>query len=225
MNSDLRLCSHNRTVSFRPVTVQDAIDLAQINPQLDEKATTWWLNHLQVEGLQHYDSKEWSQEDRIVGLLYLFFLNQDDVIRNVSYQCSHCEERHTFNADYSELVKKDMEVKEQWPSVELKINKKTYKLQPLTGKDLEDLEQLRFIEKLNEQQIRLQTVARRLGMKAEELSAMSLKDYTKLIVAADENLDKLFHGIDLVTEHDCPNGGGKSRISLPFQADDFLPRI
>jgi len=224
MLSEMRLCSHNRTVKFREITVQDAISLSKVNEKLEEKATTWWLNSLQPEE-DRFDSAEWSQEDRMLGLLYLFLLTQEDVKRNISYECTQCGERHTFLADYSFLATKNVEALEAWPSVSLLDGK--YTMEPLRGKDLEELEQLRLSETdMSDNQFKLQVLAKRLKQPADELAKLTLKEYVQLLTEADEKIGELTHGIDLTTEHECPNkGGAVSRIVLPFQVDEYLPRI
>lgn len=225
MNSEMRLASHNRTITFREVTVQDAMNLSQIPERQEEKAVTWWLNTLQ-EG-EVFDAREWSQEDRLLGLLYLFFLTQEDVKRNVSYQCGTCEERHTFLADYAELAQRNVETKDVWPTIALQDGK--YTLQPLTGKDAEELEEFRLSQpEPNQNQIRLHTIARRLQVTPEELTGLSLKAYSTLLREAEEQQEQLVHGITFTVERHCPNAkeeGEATRIVLPFQTNEFLPRI
>lgn len=221
MKHELRLASQDRTVKFRAVTVQDALDLSAISQQQEERATTWWLNTLQDEET-FYDSLEWSQEDRTLGLLFLFFLNQETVDRGVSYECSVCGENHRFNADYSELARKDVKTLDEWPTVELNGG---YKLQPLRGRDLEAIESMRLEDPNNETRLKLAAVAARLSTTPETLAKLDLGVYISLLKEADDKLSELRHGVDLVVEHPCPIGGGKTRLILPFQANDFIPRI
>lgn len=222
MKNELRLPSHDRTVTFREVTVQDALDLAGFHTNFEEKAANWWLTTLQ-DG-EVLPAEEWSQEDRIVGLIYLFFLTQDNVERQVSYNCKHCGNEHQFIADYGVLAKQELKTFDEWPTAKLKTS--NYKMQPLTGAHLAEIEILRMQDpKPTEDQIRLQVIARRLRIDAEELTKLPLKKYAAVLREAEEKLEDLRHGIDLGTTHVCPEEGLESQIALPFRTVDFLPRI
>ena len=219
MQNELRLPSHKKTVSFREPTVQDAIDLSKLNPLQEERGVTWWLNTLQDKP---YPSENWTQEDRQVALLLTFFMTQEEVSRQVTYTCRHCEDTHRFSVDYSSLATQNIEQHDKIPTVEILDGE--YKLSPLTGKDLEEIEAFRLQEPKDEQ-LRLFVISKRLGVNGEDLVKLPMKKYVALWREADENLPLLFHGIDFTSSHTCPKEGLESQIALPFQANDFIPRI
>jgi len=222
MESKLTLPSSGREITFREVTVQDSLDLSSMNPDMEERAATWWLNTLQTGEV--FDSREWSQEDRTLGLIYLFFLTQDDVKRRVSYSCDHCGERHTFTADYAILAQREVKTLESWPEIPLLEGQ--YQLRPLRGSDMEELEQMRLSTPTpTDSQIRFAVIAKRLGADPEELKSLSLTSYSQLIKEAESHLDEMEHGVSLRTTHECPEKGGETNVSLPFQINDYLPRL
>ena len=221
MQNEFRLPSQDKMITFREVTVQDALDLAQLNPKFEEKSTSWWLTNLQDGDV--YPAKQWSQEDRIVGLLYLYFLTQDDVQRRVSYTCQHCGESHTFSADYGALAKNPLNQFDVWPTAQLQDE---YQLNPLTGEDLEELEMLKLQDPApTDDQLRLQVIAKRLRTDPAQLAKLSLTKYISLMKEAESKLEEIRHGIDLTVSHICPAEGLDSQIALPFRANDFIPRV
>lgn len=222
MQNELRLPSHKRTVNFREPTVQDALDLSKINQAYEERAVTWWLNTLQ-DGKTH-PAEEWTQEDRQVALLLTFFMTQEEVNRAVTYQCRHCEETHRFSADYSALATQGIEQHNKIPSVDLLDGE--FKLSPLLGKDLEEIESFRLQQpEPSTDQLRLLVISKRLGVNGDEFAKMPMKKYVKILTEADANLEKLRHGIDFSTTHVCPKEGLENQITLPFQTNDFIPRV
>ena len=219
MLNQLRLPSHKKTVNFREPTVQDALDLSKINPNLEERAVTWWLNTLQEKP---YPAENWTQEDRQVGLLLTFFMTQEEVTRQVTYTCRHCEDSHRFSADYSALATQNIEEHDKIPTVDLLDGE--YQMSPLLGSDLEEIEAFRMTEPTADQ-LRLKVISKRLKIDSEEFTKMPMKKYVSIWKEADEKLSELHHGIDFGTTHTCPKEGLESQITLPFQINDFIPRV
>lgn len=68
-------------------TVRDCMALSDIDPDLDEAATTWYLNHMQDKEKQNgliYDSELWTGEDRRTALWWMYLSTNED--STVSYQ-------------------------------------------------------------------------------------------------------------------------------------------
>ena len=71
----------NRVISFRIPNVQDCMALADMDPELDEVATTAFLNQQQDKEKQSgiiYDSIEWTGEDRRTALWWIFLATHTD---------------------------------------------------------------------------------------------------------------------------------------------------
>ena len=77
----------SKSIHFRIPTVKDCMTLADLNPDLDEAATTVFLNQQQDReqqgGIVH-NSQEWTGEDRRTALWWIYLATHEDT--TVSYK-------------------------------------------------------------------------------------------------------------------------------------------
>ncbi|WP_070965019.1 hypothetical protein [Vibrio sonorensis] len=127
-------------VSFNEPTVADAFQFEDINPKLEQKALTEYLNHMLSDGQDH-DSKNWTVYDRITALMWIYVLSRDDRSVLMTYQCKYCNEEHGVPVDLASLFKSlvyaGREMKEPFEFGNLKGV-----IVPLRGYAMERLEQL-----------------------------------------------------------------------------------
>lgn len=132
-------------IIFRSPTVSDSMEYIDISPEDMERVTTQYLNALQVGALN--DSGLWTQQDRRTALWWIFVNSRDDAYLTYTYDCGHCGKVHHADVDMSELGE-TITLLTVPPFVECSIPVEgvptNWKICPLSGRDAEVLERIRF---------------------------------------------------------------------------------
>lgn len=134
----------NKVIQFRAPTVRDSMAIADLNPDLEEAATTQYLNNQQDaerQGGQTFDSRLWTGEDRRTALWWMFIATQTDP--TLSYRFEKNGEEHYVDLDLRDLgeTATTLSIK---PEVEITFTVKGVEhkglVKPLNGYALEQIE-------------------------------------------------------------------------------------
>ncbi|MDC5753623.1 hypothetical protein [Vibrio europaeus] len=128
------------TVSFNEPTVKDCFQFSDINPKLEQKAMTDYLNHMMVDD-QEQNSANWTVFDRQTALVWIYVLSRDDKTVYQKYDCQHCNEEHGTPLDITHLFS-NLTHAERSMSEPFEINDLKGVIVPLRGYAMEHLERL-----------------------------------------------------------------------------------
>ena len=139
---DYTLCEDGETnVSFQEPTVRDCFQFSDLNPKLEQKAITDYLNHMMSEG-QQQDAKTWTIFDRQTALVWIYVLSRDDKTVLQKYDCGHCGEEHSSPLDLTRLFG-NLTHAERSMSEPFELSGLKGSFVPLRGYAMEHLEQLK----------------------------------------------------------------------------------
>ncbi|MGL5294177.1 MAG: hypothetical protein ACRC9V_10505 [Aeromonas sp.] len=91
----------SKKIRFRVPTVDDCLDFSDLRPELEESAATDYLTQLQIGDVS--DPREWTAQDRVAALWWIYVGFRDDTELEYEYECPHCGEAHTDTIDLVEL--------------------------------------------------------------------------------------------------------------------------
>jgi len=128
-----------KIIHLREATVQDVIDLADIDIFHEEQGTTLFLNQMQDRETR-IDAKTWTAEDRRTILFWHWIHTAKDTSMALTYECDYCGGKHTFLQDMRVLGQGYTTL--SGDAVRELRNGLTVK--PLTGADMEYLERGRL---------------------------------------------------------------------------------
>lgn len=136
--------NRSKKIVFRGPTVADCLDFCDLRPELEELATTDYLNQLQ-EGVMD-DSALWTAQDRRTALWWIFVSSSVDTTLPYSYECQHCGETHSVDIDLVDLD--DAVVMLDGPAYregEIRVNGeyKPARFHPMDGRAMVHMEGLR----------------------------------------------------------------------------------
>lgn len=90
-------------IYLREATVKQALGFSDSRESHSEKATTQFLNEVQIP--EHFtDSREWTEGDRITALLWYHIHVTDDPSVSLPYECSFCGTSHSNYFDIRQLT-------------------------------------------------------------------------------------------------------------------------
>lgn len=132
-------------ISFRGPTVADCLDFCDLRPELEEQATTDYLNQLQ--DAPRDDAALWTAQDRRTALWWIYVSNSSDTTLPYSYECQHCGETHHVDIDLVDLD--DAVIMLDRPAYlegEVRVNGeyKPARFHPMDGRAMVHLEGLRM---------------------------------------------------------------------------------
>mgnify|MGYP005991548919 CR=1 FL=1 len=132
---------------FKEPTVADCVEFSGLQEIREEALTSVYLSHL-LEG--DGDPRDWTAEDRRTALWWIWVHinteSEDATKLKFDYHCPHCEKEHATKVDLVELdeglVMLD-KLPEKTGCVPYEGKELEFKIKPLTGHDLEAIEELR----------------------------------------------------------------------------------
>ncbi|HHY0551945.1 TPA: hypothetical protein ACVU5P_004264 [Vibrio parahaemolyticus] len=134
-------------VHFRTPTVDDAINIASLDPAYEESIANEYLSDIQDKdknrGRECFDPREWTIEDRKLALMWIFVQSREDHKVPISYHCKHCDERHYIDVDVSSILETGTTIEcASVQPIEFQAGNKTRKatVSPLNGAHAESLE-------------------------------------------------------------------------------------
>jgi hypothetical protein len=240
---------HTRKIALREATVEDLIDFAEIDPQMEELATTQFLTRLQAKDA-FSDPADWSADSRRFALFWYWLHTSTDVDIPLSYDCTHCGEKHTFLQDGRALANEYNSSSKS--TVEIVFDKKKVTVRPHNGRDMElsEGERLEIAMGKDEGHKRKLTARMRFlyysrvmqieGMeeagKEAYLHRLNVTDFKVLAAKVNGALESLSHGLNstiiegriylLTPAHECPNRKGvTTRIRVFFRPLDYIPQL
>ncbi len=135
------LCENGETkVGFNEPTVRDCFQFSDLNPKLEQKAVTDYLNHMMAEG-QEQDARNWTVFDRQTALVWIYVLSRDDKTVLQKYDCQHCNEEHSTPLNLADLFS-NLTLAERSMREPFEIENLKGVIVPLRGYAMEHLEQL-----------------------------------------------------------------------------------
>ena len=138
-------------VHFRVPTVDDAISIAEADPSFEEAITNQYLRDIQDYkkniGGEIFEPTQWTIEDRKFALLWIFAQSREDREIPLSYECRHCDTRHTVLIDVADILETSTTIvgADKRP-IEFLKKSKMYEatVKPINGAEAEYLEVLRI---------------------------------------------------------------------------------
>lgn len=201
---DFPLPSNPKTViSFRTPTVADAMDCSEINPDFEERATTKYLNSMQVGEVR--DSALWTAQDRRAALWWIFISSNPDPSATFSYECTHCGKVHHQDLDLMSLDAMATHLKRE-PVIRTTVNTNgkpvEWQIVPLDGRSVEFFERYRANNPLpsdkDSKEYRAEKVRRRL---LNEALRTRLADDPEDFSEAVERRYQMILSMDCATEY------------------------
>lgn len=207
-----------KVIQLREATVQDVIDLADIDKGHEEQGTTLFLNRMQDKETR-IDAKTWTAEDRRTILFWYWIHSAQDPSLALTYECDYCGEKHTFLQDMRVLGQGYAHLKEK-PE---RVLRNGLIVKPLSGADMEYLERGRLalsitadehgkesgVYRKKEAQIRLLLLLLALHSKAEpselnkrvdamenRILSMTTTEFGELAEQVQEALFEMAHGLE-----------------------------
>ncbi len=96
------LCADGKTsIPFRPPYVADYRAFCGLPSELEEHATTDWLNRLMLTEQQN--SANWTAQDRRTALYWIYIHVKDSTVVTQEYECEHCGQLHGRQLDLISL--------------------------------------------------------------------------------------------------------------------------
>lgn len=136
----------SKKIQFRAPTVDDCLDFCDLRPELEESCATDYLRQLQV-GKEISDPAEWTAQDRITALWWIYINISDDTTLVYRYECAHCGQAHVATVDLVDLDDQALSLTRP-PFVEGKVyhggEEYSARFVPLDGYAMMDLEQKRL---------------------------------------------------------------------------------
>lgn len=131
------------TVRLREATVEDAIDFSELDPALEEEATSVFLDRMQAKD-KYSDPRLWTAQDRRYAL-FMYRLNTEDYDSiPMTYFCSACQQEHTVSIKYMDILEGYAPL-EGKPLRDVVHEGHAVLVHPLVGRDLEILEKQRIL--------------------------------------------------------------------------------
>lgn len=134
----------SKKIVFRGPTVADSLDFCDLRPELEEQATTDYLNQLQ-EGPRD-DAALWTAQDRRTALWWIFVSTSSDTTLAYTYECQHCGESHHVDIDLVDLDDQVVMLDgSAYQEGEIRVNGefKPARFHPMDGRAMVHLEGLR----------------------------------------------------------------------------------
>ncbi|WFQ78117.1 hypothetical protein PXH59_00270 (plasmid) [Xenorhabdus sp. SF857] len=129
-------------ILIREATTAESLDFCDVVPEHEEVLTTKFLNTIQ-DKVSFIDSRDWTAEDRRLGLFWYWIHTTEDTYVELDYQCPHCQQTHTHQFDMRDLADNYQEM-EGMACRELTFENRKLVVSPLTGKHMEELESIRL---------------------------------------------------------------------------------
>lgn len=127
-------------IKLREATVADAIEFSTIDPEMEELATTNFLERVQETKT---NPREWTGEDRRYALFqYYLYTNKSETL-TLTFNCSECGEKHTSDIPLSAINDTYTPINGK-PFREFPFNGHNVVIRPLNGEDLENIEKYRY---------------------------------------------------------------------------------
>ncbi len=144
-----KLLSRNHKAMFDRLTTEQGKAVFSHTKAFREAWNTEFLNAMQSRE-SFLDSAKWSQQDRHIAMLIIYlevYKGNFDKIQETfeMTECRFCKEDHSVTVDYRELLNPDRPnggIKRLEKLPEFKIDKEKYKVHPLNGRYLMDVENL-----------------------------------------------------------------------------------
>lgn len=144
----------SKKVRLREATVADALDFSAVDPDMEEEATSLFLERVQ-EKETYADPRLWTGEDRRYALFQYFMHTTTYKDLPLTYTCSVCGGQHTKDIPLAQILE-DYTPMNGAPFRDFPLNGHNVIVHPLTGADLEDIEKSRaellLSERILEQQ-------------------------------------------------------------------------
>lgn len=141
----LKLPSSGRPIKFREATVDDCLRYCDLNEDFDELMTTEYLNSVQVGEVD--DSANWTADDRMVALWWIFITTSKDTTLAYQFHCAHCGDEHLQLVDFVDLDDEATSLRVK-PYIDDQIafngEVKAVRLHPYTGMAMMDMEQAKI---------------------------------------------------------------------------------
>lgn len=91
----------SQRITFRAPTVDDCLNFCDVRPELEEACATDYLQQLQ-EGVAS-DPAEWTAQDRITALWWIYVSITENTTVVYRYECAHCGQIHEAKIDLVDL--------------------------------------------------------------------------------------------------------------------------
>lgn len=137
-------------VRLKEANVSDAIDFSGVAEQMEEVATSLFLDRLQYDKARWSDPKLWTGQDRRFALYWYWLHTEKDHEVALTFDCKVCGEKHTELVDFKCFSDSYQEIKGK-PERDFEFHGKSVTVRPLCGADLEAIEAIRLGIEITEQ--------------------------------------------------------------------------
>lgn len=193
-----------KVIEFRVPNVQDSMAISELNPDLEEAATTAFLNNQQDKEKQNgqvYDSALWTGEDRRTALWWIYIATKTDP--TLPYKFTIDGEEHYVDLDLRELgeTTTTLSIKPELP-ISFTAGNQEYqaKVIPLNGRALEEIEITRLQRNEHpENSVPYRRLSHRMAMQ-ELVYSMVVEDEPEEREKAEEYRYQLVMKLALETE-------------------------
>ncbi|MBF0121721.1 MAG: hypothetical protein HQK79_23065 [Desulfobacterales bacterium] len=241
-----------KKIQLREANVSDCIDFAEIDESHEEEVTTLCLNRLQTPET-FYDASLWTAQDRRFAIFWYYIHTESDTQAEWLYDCDHCKKQHKQAIDLKVLADGYKPIT-GLPYREIEFEGEKIIVKPLSGKDMEDLENSRLVLN-NKEELKPNVYRRSLAelrilelmksidfggldekAKEEKIKNFSMRQFYDLAEKASGKLIELQHGLDsivsdgkiylLLPPHECPEKKGEvTRLRVTFRNSEYIPRL
>lgn len=225
--------------TFKQPNVEESLSFLGLNPDLEEKITTDYLNTLLVETSAHKNTEKWTTGDRRTALWWIFINIMPESELTFSYECEHCGSVHIEDINLM-MLDEEVTTHKRLPELTTKLSfigrTMSVTAKPLDGEAAAMLEDYRLdlldaIEQedaLQEQSIKanMKIVEVALSIEVEQLdidqkikliNALTIPEVMKLFSFVESAKQELRHGL-----HTQLTDGKCQIVSPPLvcQSDD-----
>lgn len=191
-------------IRFRVPNVEDSMAIADLNPDLEEAATTAFLNNQQdkeKQGGKVFDSALWTGEDRRTALWWIYISTHEDT--TLPYRFTVNGEEHYVDLDLRDLgdTANTLSIAPVVP-ITFQAGDQEYKakVRPLNGRALEEIELTRIARAGHDENSgRYRTLSNRIAMQ-ELIYSLSIEGEPDDQKEAEEYRYKLVMGMALETD-------------------------
>lgn len=225
--------------TFKQPNVEETLSFLDLNPDLEEKITTDYLNTILVETTAHKNTAKWTAGDRRTALWWIFINIMPESELTFSYQCEHCNSVHIEDINLM-MLDEEVTTHKKLPELTTKMSFNgrimSVTAKPLDGEAAAMLEDYRLdlLEAL-EQEDELQAQSIRANMKVLDvalsvdveqldidqkvklINTLTIPEVMKLFAFVESAKQELHHGL-----HTQLTDGKNQIVSPPLlcQSDD-----
>lgn len=243
-----------RKIAMREATVADALDFCDVDPEMEEVIATFFLDRVQLPGEGFVSSKTWTADDRRLGLYWYWLHTTSDASAQFRYDCGYCGKNHSISYDMKKLADGYKTIAGK-AEREFEFMGEPVVIRPLTGADMEALEQMRRQilpdmapkdSNTIHSRIRLMSLIRslyffsvgidenRIEANEKKILSMTMTELDSLADISAIKMKEMDHGLESVIDDgrilltirvQCDTSGSETLLRVPFRSFVNIPMV